>query len=144
MFHRKGIKVFKKTRNPHQSAVYIVFLCRVLSLGKIRECKGEEQLGTLDCVAKPVVCRECPFAPHAPGWECGVEGVLGEGLDALIPCALLGTGVGRVLDGTGIVLGTWGDQGASPLCVLEEPLSPVGFCNGQGEGWFGFLEHLRM
>lgn len=113
-------------------------LCHVLSLGKIRECKGEEQLETLD-VAKPVGCRVCPFARDPPpGWESGVEGVLGEGLDALLPCALLGTSVGRVFDGTG----AWGNQVAPPLlwdfkCVSEEPFSPVGFFSGQGEGWFG-------
>lgn len=49
-----------------------------------------------------------------------MEGVLEEGVDALLPCALLGTSVGRVFDG--VLLGAWGDQVAVPLCVLEEPL----------------------
>lgn len=83
---------------------------------------------------------ECVHLPqiHLLDGSLGWKEFLGEGLDALLPCALLGTSVARVFDGTG----AWGNQVAPPLlwdfkCVSEEPFSPVGFFSGQGEGWFG-------
>lgn len=101
----------------------------MLSLGKIREYKGEEELETSACMAKPAfvgvlakpawlpaVCR-VSVCPRPTSWV----GVCGRkffgGLNALLLGVLVGTSLGRVFNGTGILLWVWGDQMAF-LCSV--------------------------
>lgn len=121
--------------------MWTVVLCHVLSLGKIREYKGEEELETSACMAKPAfvgvlakpawlpaVCRVsvCPRPTSCVG-VCGRRS-FGGGLNALLLGVLVGTSLGEGLQWDRNSSVGVGRSGGLPLlwvfnCVLEEPFS---------------------